>query len=99
VSFLKSASFLMTRSHRYLPDLPDGPPPEVLGEIEAAWERAQALAEGAELELHFEVDPLGGVLSALRRVDRTLEHRLSARAALAIACGDPMDLHAPALVV
>ena len=44
MSFLKSASFLMTRSHRYLPDLPDGPPPEVLGEIGAVWERAQALA-------------------------------------------------------
>jgi len=37
-SFLKSISFLMTRSHV----LPAGPPPEVQDEIDAAWERAQA---------------------------------------------------------
>jgi hypothetical protein len=40
----ESASFLITRSHHYVLDLPDGPPPEVLGEIDAAWERAQVLA-------------------------------------------------------
>jgi len=34
----------MPRSHPEMPDLPEGPPPEVLGEIGAVWERAQALA-------------------------------------------------------
>jgi hypothetical protein len=33
-----------------------GPPPEVLAEIDAAWERAQELFNDEELELHFEVD-------------------------------------------
>ena len=55
-SFLKRINFLMTRSHQ----LSSGPPPEVLDEIELAWERAQAPLEGA-YELHFEHDP------ALRR--------------------------------
>jgi hypothetical protein len=32
----------MTRSHK----LPAGPPPEVLDEIDAAWERAQAPVDG-----------------------------------------------------
>ena len=43
----------MTRSHHA--DLPAGPPPEVLDEIDAAWERAQALVDGG-YELHFERD-------------------------------------------
>jgi hypothetical protein len=33
----------MSRSHNDTHELIDGPPPEVLSEIEAAWERAQAL--------------------------------------------------------
>jgi len=41
----ESASFLRTRSRTFVPDLPEGPPPEALGEIGAARERAQALAE------------------------------------------------------
>ena len=78
----------MTRSHQ----LPAGPPPEVQAEIDAAWERAQALVEDA-YELHFEHDPeqhrawgelhLPGGLPVLR---------LSASEALALACGDPVAL-------
>ena len=78
----------MTRSHHTVSDLPAGPPPEVLDEIDAAWERAQALLDG-ELELHFESDPLlHRAFGELRRVDGTLEQRLTAGEALAIACGD-----------
>ena len=54
-SFLKRINFLMTRSHM----LPPGPPPEVLDEIDAAWERAQAVVEGA-YELHFEPGRFSG---------------------------------------
>ena len=36
--------------------LPAGPPPEVLDEIDAAWERAQAPVDGV-YELHFESHP------------------------------------------
>ena len=87
----------MSRSHHYMLDLPEGPPPEVLGEIDAAWERAQALVEG-ELSLHFEADALPHrALVELRRRDGTVEQRLSASEALAIACGDPLELLALAV--
>ena len=40
----------MSRSHTTL-DLPPGPPPEVLAEIDEAWERAQRpLPEGLVLD-------------------------------------------------
>ena len=43
-------------------DLPAGPPPEVLQQIDVAWERARELFE-SDLELHFEVDAaIGRVL-------------------------------------
>ena len=81
---------LMTRSHETA--LPAGPPPEVQDEIDAAWERAQALVDGA-YELHFASDP------ALRRAwgeltwpDGTPALRLTAAEALAIACGDPVAM-------
>ncbi len=89
----------MTRSSRSVLDLPEGPPPEVLGEIDAAWERAQALVEGS-LELHFGADALlHRAFGELRRRDGALELRLSASEALAIACGDPVELRMPALAV
>ena len=69
-------------------DLPAGPPPEVLQQIEVAWERARELFE-SELELHFEVDvPIGRVWAELRCADGTVVERLSASEALALACGD-----------
>ena len=86
----------MSRSHDSTPGLPAGPPPEVLDEIDAAWERAQQLVEG-EFELHFEADELlHRAFGELRRPDGTLEQRLSATEAVAIACGDRF---APALAV
>ena len=80
----------MTRSHH--PALPAGPPPEVLEEIGAAWERAQVLLDGA-YELHFAADhALRRAWGELRPPDGTAALRLSASEALAIACGDPVAI-------
>jgi hypothetical protein len=68
-------------------DLPAGPPPEVLQQIDVAWERARELFD-SELELHFEVDAAEGLVWAeLRCADGTLVERLSASEALALGCG------------
>ena len=65
-----------------------GPPAHVLAEVDAAWERAQELADG-ELELHFAQTLLSGrVAGELRLGDGTLVERISATEALALACGD-----------
>ena len=78
----------MTRSHQLSP----GPPPEVLDEIGLAWERAQALVEGA-YELHFEHDPeLHRAWGQLQLPGGTPVLRLSATEALALACGDRVAL-------
>ena len=78
----------MTRFHPTTRDLPAGPPPEVLQQIDVAWERARELFN-SDLELHFEVDPaIGRVWAELRCSDGTLVERLSATEALALACGD-----------
>src|SRR6185369_6294534 len=50
-------STLMHRSHATVHDLLSGPPPEVLAEVDAAWERAQDLFAD-ELELSFDLDKL-----------------------------------------
>ena len=71
-------------------DLPAGPPPEVLQQIDVAWERARELFDSA-LELHFEVDAeIGRVWAELRAADGSLVERLSASEALALACGVAM---------
>jgi hypothetical protein len=78
----------MPRFHASL-DAPVGPPPEVLAQIDAAWERAQELFT-TDLELHFEVDrSWGRVWAELRNPDGSVAETLSATEALAIACGDP----------
>jgi hypothetical protein len=87
-SFLKRIGFLMTRSHT----LPAGPPPEVLDEIDAAWERAQAPVEGA-YELHFLSDPgQRRAWGELQLAGGVPVLGLSASEALALACGDPVAL-------
>jgi hypothetical protein len=69
-------------------DLPAGPPPEVLEQIDVAWERARELFE-SDLELHFEVDSeLREVWAELRCSDGTVAERFTASEALALACGD-----------
>jgi hypothetical protein len=98
-SFPEEISYLMSRSHLSDLDLLAGPPPEVLDEIDAAWERAQELVDG-ELELHFEADALlHRVFPELRASDGTVVERLSATEALAIACGDAVELGLHALAV
>jgi hypothetical protein len=78
----------MPRFRAMTHDLPAGPPPEVLLQIDVAWERARELFE-SDLELHFEVDPaFGRVWAELRCADGSLVERLSASEALALACGD-----------
>jgi hypothetical protein len=77
----------MFRFHATTHDLPSGPPPEVLRQIDVAWERACELFE-SDLELHFEVDDLHEVWAELRCSDGTVAERLTATEALALACGD-----------
>jgi hypothetical protein len=82
---------LTARSHA----LPSEPPPEVLDEVAAAWERAQ---EPAFAELAFaSVPALGRAWGELRHPDGTLLASISASEAIAIACGDAAPLAAPAL--
>jgi hypothetical protein len=70
-------------------DLLAGPPPEVLAEVDAAWERAQDLIAD-ELELSFDMDALTRRVTGSLRIPAggPVWERLSAREALAIACGD-----------
>ena len=80
----------MSRFRPTTPDLPAGPPPEVLQQIDVAWERARELFD-SELELHFEVDAdHGRVWAELRAADGTIVERLTASEALALACGAAM---------
>jgi hypothetical protein len=68
--------------------LPAGPPPEVLEEIDAAWERSGELFASG-LELHFELDGSAGPVRALLLgSDGSVVERLSASEALALACGE-----------
>ena len=70
-------------------DISAGPPPEVLAQIDAAWERAQELFT-TDLELHFEVDrSFGRAWAELRNADGTVAETLSASEAVELACGDP----------
>jgi hypothetical protein len=88
----------MSRSQLSL-DLPFGPPPEVLEEVAAAWERAQEPLLD-ELLLDFASEPaLGRAWGELRLVDGALVERISASEAIAIACGDAVLLPAPAMAV
>jgi hypothetical protein len=69
-------------------DLLSGPPPEVLDEVAAAWERAQE-PFADDLELCFVSEPaLGRAWGELRLPDGELVTSIPASEALAIACGD-----------
>jgi hypothetical protein len=97
-SVSSSETFLMPRSY-VTEDLPSSPPPEVLDEVFAAWERAQEpLPES--LALHFVSEPaLGRAWGELKLDDGTLLASISASEALAIACGDAAVVPAPVLAV
>ena len=78
----------MPRFHANPDDSAAGPPPEVLAQIDGAWERARELF-ASDRQLHFEVDDvLGQVWAELRDADGTVTDRLSASEALDFACGD-----------
>lgn len=65
-----------------------GPPPEVLDEIAAAWERARAPLSDA-LELCFASAPdIGRAWGELRLTGGDVVARIPASEAIAIACGD-----------
>ena len=71
--------------------IPDVPPPEVLAEVDAAWERSAGFS-GDDLELRVRVGQISGrVRGELRCEDLVLE-RLSPSQILALACGDPLPL-------
>ena len=77
------------------------PPPHVLAEVDAAWERAQDLFAG-ELELHFALDSVTRRVSGELRVPGADEawEELSATEALLLACGDAalvLDEHSHAV--
>ena len=77
----------MPRFRASIHDLPAGPPPEVLQQIDVAWERARELF-ASDQELHFEVDDvLGRVWAELRDADGTVYERFTASQALDFACG------------
>ena len=82
-------STLMHRSHATVHDLLSGPPPEVLAEVDAAWERAQDLFAD-ELELSFDLDKLTRRVTGSLRIPAggPVWERLTATETLAIACGD-----------
>jgi hypothetical protein len=77
----------MPRFHAHT-DVSAGPPPEVLAQIDAAWERAQELFT-TDLELHFEIDRnWGQVWAELRNPDGSVAETMSASEAVAMCCGD-----------
>ena len=80
-------------------DLPSSPPPEVLDDVFAAWERAQEpLPES--LALNFVSEPaLGRAWGELKLDDGTFLTSISASEALAIACGDAAVFSTSALTV
>jgi hypothetical protein len=80
----------LTPRSQTMHDLLSGPPPEVLDEVAAAWERAQEpLPDG--LELWFTSEPaLGRTWGELRLPDGELVTSIPASEAIAIACGDAL---------
>ena len=80
----------LTPRSQTAPDLLTGPPPEVLDEIAAAWERAQEPLPDS-LELCFASEPaLGRAWGELRLADGELVASIAASEALALACGDAL---------
>ena len=74
-----------------------GPPPEVLDEIDAAWERAQEAAL-TDLELAFESEPRPGAgMGSPPPRRRHRVERVPAAVAVALCCGDA-DLWPPHLL-
>lgn len=72
-------------------DIPAVPPPEVMAEVDAAWERSADFC-GEDLGLHVRVGTITGRVSGELRCEDAVLARLDAAALLALACGDPLRL-------
>ena len=75
--------------------IPDVPPPEVLAEVDAAWERSADFC-GDDLDLRVRVGRISGRVSGELRCEDVVLERLSPSQILALACGDPLPLSRPA---
>ncbi len=67
----------------------DPPPPEVLEEVAAAWDRASALSADG-LELHIGTGRVSGRVRGELRLEDTVLLRLGPSQLVALACGDPV---------
>ena len=74
--------------------VPDTPPPEVLAEVDAAWERSADFT-GDDLDLRLRVGRISGRLSGELRCEDAVLARLSPAQILAVACGEPLPLPRP----
>lgn len=74
--------------------IPDVPPPEVMAEVDAAWERSAGFC-GDDVDLHVRVGRISGRVSGELRCEDLVLARLSAGQLLALACGDPLSLPRP----
>lgn len=70
---------------------PDGPPPELWAEIDAARARAATFFDD-ELHLHIRVGRISGRVSGQLRYEDVVLEKLSPSQLLALACGDPLPL-------
>ena len=73
------------------PPIPDAPPPEVLAEVDAAWERSADLLD-EDVDLRIRVGTISGRVSGELRCDDAVLLRLAPSQILALACGDPLRL-------
>ena len=71
--------------------IPDVPPPEVMAEVDAAWERSAGFCAD-DLELRMRVGRISGRVSGELRCEDVVLERLSPSQILALACGDPLPL-------
>ena len=71
--------------------IPDVPPPAVMAEVDAAWERSAGFCAD-DLELRMRVGRVSGRVSGELRCEDVVLERLSPSQILALACGDPLPL-------
>ena len=70
--------------------IPASPPPEVLAEVDAAWERAEQLAADNR-ELHFKTDESSGrVIIEVRSLDGEIVRTIPPSNALDVMSGSPL---------
>ena len=72
-------------------DVPAAPPPEVMAEVDAAWQRSADFG-GDDLGVHLRVGKITGRVSGELRCEDAVLARLAPSQLLALACGDPLPL-------